>query len=233
MPLALEIVLMIIGILLLAAALIGSGISRRLMTIPKMHRTPRVALAILGVLLLTGGMWGVATQTKTTGPTLAELKKHIPPAVKSALSCTESTETPKGTVEMECDSPNNSYPEQVWYTLFRDVNSMQDYWTSKSGPDTLTGTQCATTKDFKTGSKQTYSLSDETVIVGDYACLVSGNTAIGIYTDRRYNIVVFAQDANPQHFSNFVHWMFGDTSQPVGDETIIPPTPSHTVAARP
>lgn len=58
MPLAVEIVLIVIGVMLLAAALIGSGISRRLMTIPKMKRAPRVVIAILGVLLLAGGMWG-------------------------------------------------------------------------------------------------------------------------------------------------------------------------------
>jgi hypothetical protein len=114
MPLAVEIVLVIIGIGLLALALIGSGISRRLMTIPKMRRAPRVVLAILGVLLLAGGMWGLSTETKEDGPSVADLKAHIPDDVEADLSCTEAAESPKGAVAMDCGTAD-SVPEYVRY----------------------------------------------------------------------------------------------------------------------
>ena len=234
MPLAVEIVLIVIGILLLAAALIGSGISRRLMTIPKMHRAPRIVLAVLGVLLLAGGAWGLMTGKEQHSLSVTYLRKLIPQEVKSALHCDVSTEAPKGAVEEECDSTDDSTtPEQVWYTMFPNVNAMQDYWFSKAGPDALTGTQCQTIDDFKTGSKQTYYLSDRAITIGDFSCTMSGNTAIAIYTDRRYNIVVFAQDSNPQHYSDFANWMSGPTSQPTGKPEPTPATPSHTTSLEP
>ncbi|MEH0589359.1 hypothetical protein QA942_37080 [Streptomyces sp. B21-106] len=112
MPLAVEIVLIVIGVMLLAAALIGSGISRRLMTIPKMKRAPRVVIAILGVLLLAGGMWGVTTEANQHGPSLTALKKHIPSGVTSNLTCREAAESPrerwKLTAARRTASPNKS-----------------------------------------------------------------------------------------------------------------------------
>lgn len=230
MPLAVEIVLIVIGILLLAAALIGSGISRRLMTIPKMHRTPRIVLAVLGVLLLAGGAWGVMTEKEQHRPALAELRKHIPENIKSSLSCTESPESPKNAVQMECDSTDNSTtPEQVWFTLFPDVNSMQEYWFNKAAPGNLSGANCATTDDFKKGGKEPWNLNDPSVTVGDQACWMSGDTAVSSFTDRRYNIVVFAQSANPQLLSDFIKWVNSTDSVPTGDENATPATPSRTV----
>ncbi|MGW7542671.1 hypothetical protein ACWGKQ_16395 [Streptomyces sp. NPDC054770] len=226
---AVEIVLIVIGILLLAAALIGSGISRRLMTIPKMHRTPRIVIAILGVLLLVGGVWGV-TQTEKRGPTLADLRAHVPSDVKSALTCTEGSESPKGAVEMACNADSVSY--QAWYVMFPDVNSMQDYWISQVTPSDLTGSNCKTLQDYQTGGKVSYYFSDESKTVGDQACYVSGKTTVAMYTDRRFNIVVWAQTDDPQHFAEFQKWV-DRTSQPepVGDENTTPPTPSHTIAS--
>ncbi|MEV5879893.1 hypothetical protein AB0L75_37910 [Streptomyces sp. NPDC052101] len=226
MPLAVEIVLIVIGVLLLAAALIGSGISRRLMTIPKMHRAPRVVLAALGVLLLAGGFWGMWTGTEKSAPTLADLRAHIPPDVKSTLNCTEAVESPKKGVELDC-STQGSVPDSVWYVMFPDVNSMQTYWMQESSPSNRQGTQCNTIDDYKRGSKTTYFLSDQSITDGDYACYMDGNSTVAIYTDRRYNIVVMAEESDPQKFSDFTNWV-DNTSQPPGPTDTTPPTPSQT-----
>ncbi|MER6733156.1 hypothetical protein [Streptomyces puniciscabiei] len=226
MPLAIEIVLIVIGVLLLAAALIGSGISRRLMTIPKMHRVPRVALAVLGVLLLAGGFWGMWTGTQKSGPSLAELRSHIPSDVKSALNCTEAVESPKNGVELDC-STQGSIPDKVWYVMFPDVNKMQRYWMQEAGPTDLPGTQCNTIADYKKGSKTTYYLGDQSITDGDYACYMDGNTPVAVYTDRRYNIVVVAEESNPQKFAEFTDWV-DKISQPPGPTDTTPPTPSQT-----
>ncbi|POX60896.1 hypothetical protein C3492_24735 [Streptomyces sp. Ru62] len=231
MPLAVEIVLIAIGVLLLAAALIGSGISRRLMTIPKMHRAPRIALAILGVLLLAGGMWGVATETEKRGPSMAELETHVPSDIKAAMDCSEAAEVPKGAAGIECTSTDeNTTPEAAWITMFPDVDSMQQYWLHKADPSDLPGAECSSVDDVKKGSKQEWILGDNTVTMGDQACYMAGNTAIAIYTDRRFNIVVFAQDSNPRHHADFLKWLNGNGSVPEGDENKAPATPSHTVA---
>ncbi|MFG2967028.1 MULTISPECIES: hypothetical protein [unclassified Streptomyces] len=228
MSLTLEIVLIVIGILLLAAALIGSGISRRLMTIPKMHRAPRIILALLGALLLVGGMWGVTTRTEKHGPTLATLRAHIPPDVQSGLTCKDASESPKGAVEMSCSA--DSVPYQAWYVMFPDVNSMQDYWINQAGPSDLAGSDCSTMQDYEKGSKVTYHFTGDSTTVGDQACYVSGKTTVAMYTDRRFNIVVWAQTDDPQRFAEFQKWV-NNTSQPtpVGNEETTPPTPSHTV----
>ncbi|MGW7452217.1 hypothetical protein [Streptomyces sp. NPDC054787] len=228
MPTVVEIVLIIIGLILLVLALIGSGISRRLMTIPKMHKTPRIALAILGVLLLAGGMLSLSIESKTNEPSLDELRGHIPPAVKSALVCTEAAEAPKRAVSMNC-STEGSIPEYVFYIKFPDVNVMQEYWMKQTGAETLSGTQCSTMDDFKKGSKQQYYLSDQSVIIGDYACYTAGPNTVAMYTDRRYNVLVWAQISDPKQFTQFMDWI-NLTSQPVGDANVTPATPSHTVA---
>ncbi|ANP50843.1 uncharacterized protein YneF (UPF0154 family) [Streptomyces griseochromogenes] len=231
MSLAVEIVLIVIGILLLAAALIGSGISRRLMTIPKMHKAPRIVLAILGVVLLAGGAWGMVTKTEQHRPSLAELRKHIPDNIKSGLSCAESPESPKSAVQIECDSTDASTtPEQVWFTLFPDVNLMQKYWFDKATPSNFSGATCATTDDFKKGGKGPWFLNDQSVTVGDQVCYMAGTTAVSVFTDRRYNIVVFAQSANPQLLSDFIKWVNSDDSVPAGDQDATPATPSHTMS---
>ncbi|KOG34281.1 tetraspanin family protein [Streptomyces resistomycificus] len=225
MPLAVEIVLIAIGIVLLALALIGSGISRRLMTIPKMHRAPRVVLAILGVLLLAGGMWGLSIESEEQGPSLGDLKSHIPAEVKSALNCTESAESPKDAVKVDC-STVDSVPEQAWYIMFPDVNAMQEYFMKQVAPGSLQGDECSTIDDYTEGSHQTYSFDDQSVVIGDYACYRSENIAVAMYTDRRFNIVVGAQISNPQYFTDFQTWV-ATTSQPAGDADATP-TPSHT-----
>lgn len=225
MPLAVEIVLVIIGVGLLALALIGSGISRRLMTIPKMRRAPRVVLAILGVLLLAGGMWGLSTGTKEDGPSMADLKAHIPDDVLADLHCTEGTESPEGAVKMECTG--DSVPEYAEYIMFADVNDMQDYWVEQVNPEALTGDQCNTVEDHRNGSRQTYFFDERSVTIGDEACYATGSDIVALYTDRRFNIVVGATIPDAQHFSDFRTWV-DETSQPVGDEDATPETPSHT-----
>ncbi|KUN80858.1 tetraspanin family protein [Streptomyces griseoruber] len=225
MPLAVEIVLIVIGVLLLAAALIGSGISRRLMTIPKMKRAPRIVIAILGVLLLVGGMWGVTTEEKHHGPTLAALKEHLPPDVKSRLDCTEASETPKDAVELDCSTPG-SVPDQVWYYMFDDVDAMQNWWWNQTDPAHQPGGECTTIADFKQGSSLSYSTEDRSVTTGDIACFMDGNTVVDVYTDRRFNIVVWSQ-TDSQNFSEFMNWIV-NTSLPVGDDGATPATPSHT-----
>ncbi|MFI2203567.1 hypothetical protein ACH47Z_22875 [Streptomyces sp. NPDC020192] len=227
MPLAVEIVLIVIGVLLLALALIGSGISRRLMTIPKMHRAPRVAVAILGVLLLAGGFWGMWSGTQKHGPTLAALRAHIPNDVKSSLTCTQAVDTPKNGVKLECSGGQGSLPTYVWYAMFPDVNSMQNYWMQEAGPSNLPGTHCKTIADYETGGKQTFTLGDQAITDGDEACYVNGNTTAEIYTDRRYNIVVYAEESDPQKFSDFTKWL-DNTSVPPGPSDTAPPTPSQT-----
>ncbi|MFJ3961781.1 hypothetical protein [Streptomyces sp. NPDC090036] len=226
MPLVVEIILIVIGCVLLVAALIGSGISRRLMTIPKMHRAPRVIVAILGVLLLAGGMWGVSTEPEKHELSLADLKAHIPTDVKASLVCTESAEAPKGAVSANC-STEGMIPEQVWYTMFPDVHSMHAYWMKQTLPEDLPGTKCDKIEDYKQGSDYEYSLEDASVIVGDYACYMSGDTVVAVYTDRRFNVVVWAQISNTKNFSDFLTWV-QDTSQPIGDSDVAPATPSPT-----
>ncbi|MFF9028790.1 hypothetical protein [Streptomyces iakyrus] len=230
MPLVVEILLILLGVVLLVLALIGSGISRRLMTIPKMHRTPRIVLASLGVLLLAGGMWGASIESEEHGPSLADLKSHIPPDVMADLSCTEAAESPKGAVQMEC-ATENSVPEFAWYIMFPDVNSMHEYWTKQVSPGDLPGNKCDTMDDYTKGSKHEYYLSDPAVTVGDQACYTSGSNIGVMYTDRRFNIVVQAVISDPQNFSDFHSWV-DETSQPEGDSDAAPATPSHTAAAR-
>ncbi|WP_438485376.1 hypothetical protein [Streptomyces sp. S186] len=226
MPLAAKIVLIVIGVLLLILALIGSGISRRLMTIPKMHRAPRIVLAVLGVLLLAGGMWGLWTGTAKHSPTLDDLRAHVPADVKSALNCTEASESPKNGVALDC-STQGGFPDHVYYAMFPDVNSMQKYWIGKANPSNLPGTQCNTTDDFEKGSKGTYSLGDQSITIGDVACSMDGNTAVVAYTDRRFNMVIMADESDPQKFSDFINWV-DKTSQPPGPTDTAPPTPSQT-----
>ncbi|OLZ70314.1 hypothetical protein AV521_14285 [Streptomyces sp. IMTB 2501] len=108
MPLAVEIVAIVLGILLLAAARSDSGTSRRLPTVPETHRTPRVVLAVPGAVLVAGGMWGLVTEKAQHGPSRADLQKHIPNDISSALNCKQATESPKGAVEVECDSKGSS-----------------------------------------------------------------------------------------------------------------------------
>ncbi|EST35415.1 hypothetical protein [Streptomyces roseochromogenus] len=225
MPLAVEIVLIVIGVLLLATALIGSGISRRLMTIPKMHRVPRVALAVLGVLLVAGGMWGLSTGTAKHAPTLAELRARVPSDVKQSMDCTEATEAPKNAVELDCGT-QNAVPDHVWYIMFPDVNSMQHYWMTQAGTVNLQGTQCVSLSDYTKGSKTSYYLSDQAITDGDDACTMDGNSPVIVYTDRRYNIVVIAEESDPQKFSEFNNWIA--TSQPAGPRDATPATPSQT-----
>ncbi|WP_327265472.1 hypothetical protein OG444_32600 [Streptomyces sp. NBC_01232] len=226
MPLVVEIILIVIGCVLLVAALIGSGISRRLMTIPKMHRAPRVIVAILGVLLLAGGMWGVSTEPEKHELSLADLKAHIPPDVKASLVCTESAEAPKGAVSANC-STEGMIPEYVWYTMFPDVHSMHAYWVKQTAPESQPGTECNKIDDYKKGSHTEYYLDDASVTVGDLACYVSEGSTVAVYTDRRFNIVVWAEISDPKHFSDFLTWV-RDTSQPIGDSDVAPATPSPT-----
>ncbi|MGW1050647.1 hypothetical protein [Streptomyces sp. NPDC002521] len=150
MPLAVEIVIIFLGILLLAAARSGSGTSRCLPTAPKMHRTPRVVLAVPGTVLAAGGMWGLVTEKAQYGPSPADLQKHIPNDVSSALNCKQATESPKGAVEVEWES--------------KDSSSAPNY------------------------------LSDPSVTVGDQACSMDGSLAVASCTDRRFDIIVWAQD---------------------------------------
>ncbi|MEU1072717.1 MULTISPECIES: hypothetical protein [unclassified Streptomyces] len=229
MPLVVKIALIVIGVALLALALIGSGISRRLMTIPKMHRAPRIALAILGVLLLAGGMWGLSTTESKKAPSVADVKEHIPSSVKADLNCTEAAESPKGAAEVDC-STQNSTPEYVYYILFSNVDDMQVHWNKTTAPGDLSGNQCQTMDDYKKGSHQTYYTNDQSVIIGDYACYTSGDSIVAVYTDRRYNVIVSASITDPKNFPEFIKWV-NDTSQPVGDEGATPATPSQTAAA--
>ncbi|KUO10036.1 hypothetical protein [Streptomyces sp. DSM 15324] len=226
MPLAVEIVLIVIGVLLLAAALIGSGISRRLMTIPKMKRAPRVVIAILGVLLLAGGMWGVSTQEQPHGPSLAALKDHVPPDVKRDWPCKESSESPKDAVELDCSTTDN-VPDGLWYIMFDNENSMQRYWWNQTDPAHEPGSDCTTMAGFRQGSSYSYSTEDRSVTIGDEACYVDGNTLVDVYTDRRFNIVVFSQVSDPQNFSQFMKWR-ATISQPVGDHDATPASPTQT-----
>ncbi|MFE4875046.1 hypothetical protein [Streptomyces sp. NPDC056682] len=226
MPLAVKIALVVIGVLLLGLALIGSGISRRLMTIPKMHRAPRVALAVLGVLLLVGGTWGLWAGAANHGPTLADLRTHVPADVKSRLNCTKAVETPKDGVELDC-STEGGFPDHVWYVMFADVNSMQNYWMQEAGTSNRPGTQCETIDDYKNGSKTAYYLSDQSITNGDVGCYMDGKTFVAVYTDRRFNMVVIADESDPQKFSDFTNWVY-NTSQPPGPTDTAPPTPSQT-----
>ncbi|MFE2219158.1 hypothetical protein ACFW93_45585 [Streptomyces canus] len=228
MPLVVEIILIVIGILLLAAALIGSGISRRLMTIPKMKRAPRIGIAILGVLLLVGGMWGVtAEKEQHHGPTLAALRDHLPPRVQE-MDCTESSESPKNAVELNCGT-QGAFPDSVWYYMFDGVNSMQDWWHDQTSSVTRPGDDCSTLAAFKSGTSHTYSIEDESVTVGDQACYMDGNTLWDMYTDRRFNIIVLASIPDATNFSAFESWLNDGTSQPIGADDAAPATPSQTV----
>ncbi|MFE6843493.1 hypothetical protein [Streptomyces sp. NPDC057686] len=229
MPLVVELVLIVIGLALLALALIGSGISRRLMTIPKMHRTPRIVLAILGVLLLAGGMWGMSVESEKRGPSLDDLRAHIPPDVKTTMACAEATESPKGAVEMDCSTPSG-VPEAVYYIMFPDVNSMQDYWMKQSASESQPASECSTIEHYKNGGKGTYFFNDKSVIIGDYSCFASGDDMIAVYTDRRYNVAVYASVSDAKRFPEFLTWV-NTTSQPVGDADATPATPSFPAAA--
>lgn len=224
MPLAVEIVLVIIGIGLLALALIGSGISRRLMTIPKMRRAPRVVLAVLGVLLLAGGMWGLSIESEERGPSVADLKAHIPDSVKSEMTCTEAAESPKGAVRVDCTG--DGVPDWADYTMFPDVNAMQDHWMEVVGGADYPGDQCTTIDDFKTGSSNIYSLEDASVHVGEWACYMYEDKPSADYTDRRFNIIVRAEISNPENVSEFITWL--GNSQPEGDDDATPKTPTNT-----
>ncbi|WP_370417740.1 hypothetical protein AB8O64_03155 [Streptomyces sp. QH1-20] len=231
MPLAIKIILIVIGILLLVLALIGSGISRRLMTIPKMHRAPRIILAVLGVLLLVTGGLQLALEREKHGPTLADLKSHIPTAVTDNLKCTEHSEAPKGAVQMVCTEARDGVPDQaVFYILFPDVNAMQDYWMKDTQAGSLPESECASKDQFREGGKTTYTLSDPSETVGDVACgETPDGVAVATYTDRRFNIVVQATHKDPQTFEHFLTWA-SDTSQPKGPEGSKPVTPTQTPA---
>ncbi|MFI8939534.1 hypothetical protein [Streptomyces syringium] len=228
MPLAIKIILIVIGILLLVLALIGSGISRRLMTIPKMHRAPRIILAVLGVLLLVTGGLQLALEREKHGPSLADLQSHIPSAVTGNLNCSEHDEAPKGAVQMVCSEASDGVPDQdVYYIMFPDVNAMQAYWMKDAKPDSLPGTECSTQEDFKRGSNLPYSLRGGSETIGDAACM-EGDEGVNwvTYTDRRFNIVVEAAHKDPQTFENFLTWV--DQSYPEGPEGSKPVTPTQT-----
>ncbi|MEU9502427.1 hypothetical protein [Streptomyces sp. NPDC048196] len=226
MPLA--VVLIGIGVLLLILALIGSGISRRLMTIPKMHRTPRVVVAVLGILLLFAGGWTWTTEKGKEVPTVADLRAHIPTQVSDNFTCTEGSEAPKGAVTMDCTASEGAPDQGITYTMFQDVNSMQDRWLKQATPEQLTGSTCDTENDYANGGNKTYVIGS--AIVGDTACYEDTNgVAWNVYTDRRFNIVVELGQGDPQKFSDFLAW--SNLSQPVGGSDSTPATPTQPPAA--
>lgn len=168
----------------------------------------------------------MTTEANQHGPSLTALKKHIPSGVTSNLTCREAAESPKGAVEIDC-STQDSVPEQVWYLMFDKVNEMQDWWMSQTQPSNLQGASCNTTSDYRTGSTYSYYLDDQSVTIGDSACYTAGNIMVAMYTDRRFNIVVWAQISDTTNFSAFQKWL--SNSQPTGTGDTTPATPSQTV----
>ncbi|GAA2279828.1 hypothetical protein GCM10010234_15720 [Streptomyces hawaiiensis] len=228
MPLAIEILLVLIGILLLALALIGSGISRRLMTIPRMHKWPRIVIAALGVVMLVGGGWLLMMPNEKEGPSYADLEEHIPSTVTDQMTCEEHSEAPKGAVEALCTSSDGV--QTVYYSLFPDVNSMQAFWMKQVSPETLTDSECSSVEDFQAGGKNYYG-NDEFPVLGDIACEVSSDDSLWMtYTDRRFNIVVEANHGEPGDVSGFSDWLYDTT--PAGSGNSTPATPTQTAAQR-
>jgi hypothetical protein len=226
MPLAIEILLVIVGILLLALALIGSGISRRLMTIPRMHKWPRIVIAVLGVVMLVGGGWLLMTSNEKDGPSYADLKDHIPSTLTSWMTCEKHSEAPEGAVEAMCTSSDGA--QTVYYSLFPDVNSMQAFYAKSVNSENLTDSECSSLEDFQTGGKSSYG-NDEFPVLGDVACQVGSDDSLWMtYTDRRFNIVVEANHAEQEDVSGFSDWMVDTT--PVGSANSAPATPSQTAA---
>lgn len=217
MPLAIKIILIVIGILLLVLALIGSGISRRLMTIPKMHRAPRIVLAVLGVLLLATGGLLFALEKEKHGPSQADLKAHIPPKLMGNMACEEHPEAPEGAVQMVCSEARDGMPDQVvYYIMFPNRDAMQDYWQKTVEPENLSGTKCDSKEDFDAGGQTTYTLGNSPDTVGNLACGVDADgITSATYTDQRFNIIVQASHKDPQSVSAFVDWVNSDASQPV------------------
>ncbi|MFF5369960.1 hypothetical protein [Streptomyces sp. NPDC013187] len=225
MPLAIEILLVLIGILLLALALIGSGISRRLMTIPRMHKWPRMVIAALGVVMLVGGGWLLMMPNEKKGPSYADLEEHIPSRLTDLLTCEEHSEAPKGAVEAICTSDDGM--QTVYYSLFPDVNSMQAFWMKQVSLETLTDSECSSVEDFQAGGKYVYTTNDESSELGDVACEVSSDGSLWMtYTDRRYNIVVEANHGEPGDVSGFSDWI--DDTTPAGSGNSTPETPTQT-----
>ncbi|MDX3633116.1 hypothetical protein OG920_11250 [Streptomyces europaeiscabiei] len=226
MPLAIEILIVLIGILLLALALIGSGISRRLMTIPRMHKWPRIVIAVLGVVMLAGGGWLLMTGNEKDGPSYADLKEHIPSALKNWMTCEQHSEAPEGGVEAICTSSDSA--QTVYYSLLPEVNSMQAFYEKRVTPEALTDSECSSVEDFQMGGKTTYG-NDEFPVLGDVACQVDNDESLWMtYTDRRFNIVVEAKHAVQEDASGFLDWI-NDTT-PAGSAESTPATPTQTAA---
>ncbi|MFI1972130.1 hypothetical protein [Streptomyces cinnamoneus] len=230
MPLAVTVILIILGVLLLITALIGSGVSRRLMTIPKMHRGPRIVLAALGALLLIAGGAMLTAGSGKHELTVEELKAHIPKDVKDNMRCEKGNSPPKGAVQMECSS-SSGMPDGANYIMFPNVNDMQDYWMREYSPKDREGPDCDTADGYRKGSYVTYEDGSETI--GDMVCAISAEsgdnsgTFWASYTDRRYNIVVEANGKNADLFQDFVNWI-NETSKPTGDSPPKPATPTQT-----
>ncbi|MET7734344.1 hypothetical protein ABZT02_23675 [Streptomyces sp. NPDC005402] len=226
MPLAIEILLVIVGILLLALALIGSGISRRLMTIPRMHKWPRIVIAVLGVVMIVGGGWLLMTSDEKDGPSYADLKDHIPSTLTSWMTCEKHSEAPEGAVEAKCTSSDGA--QTVYYSLFSGVNPMQAFYAKSVTLEELTESECSSVEDFQTGGKSSYG-NDEFPVLGDVACQVGNDESLWMtYTDRRFNIVVEANHAKREDVSGFNDWL-SDTT-PVGSANSTPATPTQTAA---
>ncbi|MEU6064043.1 MULTISPECIES: hypothetical protein [Streptomyces] len=229
MPLAIEILLIVIGVVLLMLALIGSGISRRLMTIPKMQRAPRAVLAVLGVLLLVAGTWQLATEKEKRELTSAELGEHLPAAVDRS-SCVESKQVPEGAVGLDCGT-GDSTPEYFSFVMFRDVNAMQDFLDNQIDPGNLSGSSCDNRDDYKKGARFEYSLENPSLTVGDMICYEDTDSIPWVaYTDRRFNIIVQAREKDPAKFAGFLDWV--TNSQPTGRSIPEPATPSASAAAQ-
>jgi hypothetical protein len=224
MPLAIEILLVLIGILLLALALIGSGISRRLMTIPRMQKWPRIIIAALGVVMLVGGGWLLMTPNEKKGPSYADLEDHIPSTLTDWMTCEKHSEAPEGAVEAVCTSEDGV--QTVYYSLFSDVHSMQKYYVKSVTPEQLAVSECSSMEDFQTGGKTPYG-NNEFAVVGDEACQVGTDDSLWMtYTDRRFNIVVEAQHAEQGDVSGFFDWISYTT--PTGSGNSTPATPTQT-----
>ncbi len=124
---------------------------------------------------------------------------------------------------MECTASEGAPDQGITYTMFQDVNAMQEHWLKEATPEQLPRTTCDTEDDYANGGNRTYG--NGSAVLGDTACWEDTNdVAWSVYTDRRFNIVVELGQKDPQQFSDFLSWT--GASQPVGGADSTPATPT-------
>lgn len=212
----LKVALVILGFLLVLVGILGSGISIREISFPRVGGAARiVSLAMGSLLVITGAgllIFSLEDRERSDPPTVAapltsgnvnptmegvsessRLEQRVPSDIRDDCDPIEEPGVyPSSTATLLCTTPESDVPGSVWYNQFASAAEMMSDVTAdnnRSVQGELPPKSCKTSEDVQgTGS---YSVGNETV--GDLYCYKGTEDDVWfVWTDNRYNIASYA-----------------------------------------